>query len=145
MELLDYSIWWNGPDWLDKSPSEWPEQLPLQPNPAEVDGSEVSLHTATQNIVPIIPIERFSSYNHLKRVTAWILRFIKNCQHKDPSIRNSCPPMVTELQTAERYWIKLIQSTHFEDDLMYKESNVFPSQVLYFICSRFWMAQASSV
>ena len=102
-ELLDYSLWWNGPDWLDKSPSEWPEQLPLQPNRVEVDDPEMSLHTATQSVVPIVPIGRFSTFNHLKRVTAWMLRFIGNCQIKDPLMRNSCPLVATELQAAENY------------------------------------------
>ena len=39
-----------------------------------------TLHTVTQNKVPIIPIDHYSSYTNLKRVTAWILRFVNNCR-----------------------------------------------------------------
>ena len=95
-ELIDHSLWWNGPDWLRQSPSDWPIQLPLPPNQKEVDSPEVSLHVVAQTRSPIIPIDRFSSFNHLKLVTAWMVRFIRNCQTKNPSERRK-----TSLTTAE--------------------------------------------
>ena len=116
-ELIDHSLWWNGPDWLRQSPSDWPIQLPLPPNQKEVDSPEVSLHVVTQTRSPIIPIDRFSSFNHLKLVTAWMVRFIRNCQTKNPSERRKTSLTTAELLFAENYWIKIIQADHFEAEL----------------------------
>ena len=116
-ELLDHSLWWNGPPWLRESPSDWPEQLLLPLNQKEVDGPEVSLHLVTQTLTPIIPIDCFSTFNQLKHITAWMVSYIQNCQIKDPAKRTKCSLTTAELQSAENYWIKTIQTTHFKDDL----------------------------
>ena len=31
-ELLDHTLWWNGPAWLGQSPDNWPQQSTLPPN-----------------------------------------------------------------------------------------------------------------
>ena len=51
-ELLDHSLWWNGPTWLKKPPTSWPEKLPLPPNESDVEDKEVSLLVLTQNLNP---------------------------------------------------------------------------------------------
>lgn len=42
-ELLDHTLWWNGPDWLKYDGSAWPKQPQLSPNTPSEDGDEVSL------------------------------------------------------------------------------------------------------
>ena len=74
-ELLDHSLWWNGPTWLNKPPTSWPEKFPLPPNTSDVEDKEVSLLVFTRNLNPVIPIDKFSSFYHLKRITAWVIRF----------------------------------------------------------------------
>ena len=49
-DLLNHSLWWNGPTWLKESPSHWPEKLPLPPNQQEIDENEVSLHLSCQSL-----------------------------------------------------------------------------------------------
>ena len=71
-ELLNHSLWWNGSNLLKGPPSIWPEKPFLPPNQKDVDEREVSLHVLAQNLTPVIPIDRFSSFDQLKRVTAWI-------------------------------------------------------------------------
>ena len=119
-ELLNHTLWWNGPDWLKDPPSNWPAKLPLPPNQHEIDEKEVSLHVhvLTETPTPIIPIDRFSSFDHLKRITAWTVRFTRNCQTKSSAERNKAHLTVPELQAAENYWIKIMQSTHFKSDLI---------------------------
>lgn len=75
-ELLNHSLWWNGPTWLKEPPTSWPEKLPLPPNQQELEEKEVSLLVLTQTPAPMIPIDKFSSYDHLKHVTAWMLRLV---------------------------------------------------------------------
>ncbi|XP_064382855.1 uncharacterized protein LOC135331570 [Halichondria panicea] len=116
-ELLDHSLWWNGPTWLKEPPTNWPERLPLPPNKPEIDEKEVSLLVLTQDLTPIIPMDRFSSYDSLKRVTAWTICFNRNSQTKNIAERIKTHLTTTELQAAENYWIKVIQATHFAADL----------------------------
>ena len=108
-ELLNHSLWWNGPHWLKQPPSNWPEKLPL---PQKIDEKEVSLHVFTQPLIPIIAIDHFSSFGRLRRITSWMICFIQNCQSKE---RNGAHLTTFELQN---YWIKIIQAAHFELDLM---------------------------
>ena len=87
-ELLNHSLWWNGPDWLKEPPSNWPEEIPLPPNQKEVDEKEVTLHVLFHNLTPVISIYLFSTFDHLKRVTAWMIRFTQNCRSKHTAERN---------------------------------------------------------
>ena len=78
-ELLEHSLWWNGPAWLKLSPADWPKQSLLPPNDIPEEEREVTLHLVSQHCAPVVPLERYSDFNCLKRITAWILRFTKNC------------------------------------------------------------------
>lgn len=60
---------------------------------------------------PWIPFDRFSTFSHLIRVTAWVFQFITNCWSKKLTIqRNGNPLTVQELNQATRYWVKTIQN-----------------------------------
>ena len=82
-ELVDHKLWWNAPDWLRSSPSEWPTQpsLPSLELPAE-EQRDICLHIVSDTMVPVISPTQFSSFLTLKRVTAWVRRFLDNCRHK---------------------------------------------------------------
>ncbi len=115
-ELLRYPLWWNGPTWLKQSPVDWPKQPTIPPNES-FEEEKISLHVTTDPISPIVPLDRYSNFTHLKRVTAWTLRFLKNCRDRSSQNRLSCPLSTEELQKAERYWVRLIQHTHFEEEI----------------------------
>ena len=69
--------------------------------------------TPVQVQEPIIPLNYFSSFTRLQRVTAWVMRFINHCRQNCVS-----SPILTvkELSTAEKYWIRIIQA-HFTSDI----------------------------
>ena len=48
-------------------------------------------------------------------MTAWILRFVHNCRNR--AEKKSSSLSVWELRAAERYWIKIIQDTHFLEEI----------------------------
>ena len=114
-ELVPHPLWWGGPSWLKQSPADWPKQTTLLPNDLPEEEREISLLTTVADESPIIPLDRYSSFSRLKRVTAWVLRFINNCRKHT----NKCtsPLSTRELKSAEHYWIKNIQSTHFQEEL----------------------------
>lgn len=82
-ELVQHELWWNAPHWLRQPSTQWPSQTstPLPDLPTKEE-RELCLHTVTNISTPVIPLEQFSSFLHLKRVTAWILQFIHNCRRK---------------------------------------------------------------
>ena len=116
-ELIDHNLWWEGPDWLKLPSSHWPDQSQV-PESALIpeEEKEVSLVVLVQSVEPLIPFDRFSSFSHLKRVTAWIMRFIKNCRTKASSESHLS---VLELQKAEVYWLMLAQRQHFMKEITY--------------------------
>ncbi|XP_064386059.1 uncharacterized protein LOC135334711 [Halichondria panicea] len=117
-ELLNHSLWWDGPIWLKESSSSWPEKFPLPSNKKEIEESEVALSALTLIPTPIIPVDRFSGYSHLKRITEWMIRFVTNFQTKNHAERSKGNLSISELQAAENYWVKLIQTTHFGADIV---------------------------
>ena len=67
---------------------------------------------------PLIPVDKFSSFNLYKRVTAWIIRFIHNCKLRVQATKPKSGPLTTdELNLATNYWCSIIQRTHFPDKL----------------------------
>lgn len=113
-ELLEHSLWWNGPEWLSKPESEWPVKLDI-PHINTSEEKAVSLHSSVA-APPVLPIlERFSSFTRLKHVTAWIFRFINRCR----GIRSSRGSLsVDEVQHAERYWLTVAQESSFVEEML---------------------------
>ncbi len=80
------------------------------PNTRTDEEKEISLLVLESNHPSVIPYERFSTFDHLKRVTCWITRFALNCRRKREHWVLSCLTTL-ELQRAENYWYKVIQLT----------------------------------
>ena len=78
-ELREHQLWWNGPPWLVTDPME----VPRQPQAAALDEhrdnnakTSACLHITAAPAVWIT--NRFSSYNTLTKVTAWVIRAVYN-------------------------------------------------------------------
>ncbi len=76
-------------------------------------GEEVSVHVSTI-LYPIIALDRYSSFTKLKRVTAWIKRFIDKCPSQSPTRCSSLS--ADEMSGAEGYRLTLSQWDHFENE-----------------------------
>ena len=132
-ELLEYELWWKGPPWLQLQSSEWPKQSILPPPEPSDEERDICLLTTIQPRSPIIPLDRYSSFTELKRVTAWTFRFINNCRaskgNPTNAIHKSSCLSVQELVAAKNYWISISQADHFEEEIRsLTSSHVLPSK-----------------
>jgi len=87
---LRQSKWWEGPSWLHKEHTEWPQSKVKCDEDlvqAEKLRSEASCAAKSE------PVQfKFSSYWKNVRVAAWIRRFIANCRVKNKMrLFSSCP------------------------------------------------------
>ena len=121
-ELAQHDLWWKGPPWLSLPSTEWPSRQ-FAPTQSEADEEtrELCSLTIVRQRNPIIPYDRFSSFIRLKRVTAWMFRFVNNCRRK--SDRNLSHLSVKELAAAEMYWVSLAQHECFSSDIQHLKSH----------------------
>ena len=114
-ELVSHDLWWNGPPWLCLPQSEWPSQSVILPEESEEEKRELCCLIVVRHRNPIVSLHRFSSFTRLKRVTAWVLRFVNNCKRDKAKISSSLT--VIELTSAESYWISLAQNDFFSREI----------------------------
>ena len=117
-ELLRHNLWWHGPGWLREGIHCWPKPVAMAPNDSSDEVSEICSHAAIIQIQPVFPIDRFSSFSHHKRVTAWMMRFISNCRASQRKLtRVSGSLTVSELNKAVLCWVSISQTTHFSAEI----------------------------
>lgn len=103
--------WKTGPEFLKKPPEDWPKD----PNPSIVEDPERKgsrFLGLVSNVQAVVDPTNYSSWTRLTRVAAYILRFTYNMKgaSKNPSDRRSGPLQPMEIEFAETYWIKEVQS-----------------------------------
>ena len=118
--------------WLRLLPSEWPKQSSLPTAETSNEERDICFISTVQPKSPIVPLEHYSTFTRLKRVTAWVLRFVNNCRARkgDDNILPVVTPHLTirELFTAENYWISLSQEDHFSKEIdALKSKHTVPS------------------
>ena len=115
-ELLTHDLWWYGPKWLCSSQSQWPSQSDLEETRVLAEEKEICAYTFVMESSPLFAITNYSSFIRLKRVTAWLLRFIHNCkllkEHGNLALGFLS---VQELSRAEECWLRLTQQSSFPD------------------------------
>lgn len=115
-ELKQFELWWRGPAWLQLSPLMWPEQGNPPTNPIPDEEREVChVSTMLTKTGPILDPVRYSSFMRLKRVTAWIFRFLNNLRKKPETVHH-VRLTVDELNAAESYWLSFAQSESYPEE-----------------------------
>ena len=140
-ELANSQLWWNGPPFLQETEDKWPQEEEIT-DTGEIAMSEIVknppevVHTLTTpqvepaslsvNLSEIIKCEEFSTYMSLLRVTAYVLRFIRNVKSKilkqRPYTREVYKEQTRQLSAdeiheAETCWIRSIQAKSFVGEI----------------------------
>ena len=127
-EFLNKDTWLNGPDFLQSSEDQWPENKveKLQASDNEerkiknnrhvwLVASEVQLvgqnSTHVSDSVNRLDVKRYSDWNHMVRIYAWVYRFIENCKTQSKQLLTSGHLQPEEIRDIE---IKLIKSAQVE-------------------------------
>lgn len=108
--LIAHSLWWE-PEWLDRSPSTWPDEHIGLPELAELPGLRC-LAAQVESVNYDFLLNRYSSLDKFLAVTCWIRRFIFNCRNNSSRLSNSIVS-TDERQQALLYWVKFIQIEEF--------------------------------
>ena len=118
---LNTESWLKGPKFLLSSESDWPDlHISTSEAPAEFSVKEhavhstVKLHVTDGNSIDRLT-NRYSNFYKLKRVVAWILKFISTLRHRKVSKKfiSTNELTVEELKNAELSIIKYVQHRHF--------------------------------
>ncbi|XP_006819913.1 uncharacterized protein LOC102808185 [Saccoglossus kowalevskii] len=137
-KFLKNARWIRGPDFLWDVPDVWPRHpydIQLQPEDPEV--KKVATVRATFARDPENPVRRliqhYSSWYHLKRAVAWILKVrqilkkringVKSCMLHAQEINNE------DLEEAETAIIKIVQKDSFSDEINTLEGKLNQTKV----------------
>ena len=123
-QLLD-SRWWEGPDWLRMNAKSWPrdegpydeDKIDKELKKSVLKDREMKgtvLISTSKPAEEILFYNKFSNFDTIKRVIAWLKRFCHNC--KVPLIQRKGGYLSSkELEDAEVLLIKIVQKECFKD------------------------------
>jgi hypothetical protein len=109
-QLERSSLWWHGPPFLTMTEDQWPKN-----SYSCVELPEVRVSLNIRHLENVIPFENYSNYNKLLRVTAYVLRFIKNCKHNTTKVMGILT--ASELEESMMLLVKLSQYYSFPSEI----------------------------
>ncbi|KRZ97647.1 hypothetical protein T08_3806 [Trichinella sp. T8] len=125
-QLRSNPLWWSGPTWLTDEDS-WPKDLESA-KPEEYD-AEYCVTEERRSVKVLAELveninlnpDRYEHLDRLLRITAYCIRFGKNCRLPKPDrLVEYVTPL--EMQNAENYWIRKAQHERFSTEI-YQLSN----------------------
>ena len=116
-ELAEHDIWWNLVERAPVAENRWNVKRDFEEHPVPSEERDIQrvLLPITTSDPPML--ERISSYSHLACVTAWMLRFVKNCKERGKRI-TSLVFSLEEITRVERLWWQVSQKSAFREEIM---------------------------
>ena len=128
MELVELRMWWEGPEYLKEDESQWPRNV-VDKRPAsaveevkqkytmkEPSEEKSAFMTTTTKIIWRLQPERFSSWNKLTRLQAWVMRFTTNCRSHQHERLLDKGINLEEIRDAEKLILKTTQKECFKEE-----------------------------
>ncbi|XP_055640913.1 uncharacterized protein LOC129778195 [Toxorhynchites rutilus septentrionalis] len=116
-DLTPNSRWYRGPDFLRQSRNNWPVMLLKNNSTNEELRPNVLFHQQTTN--PVIQATKFSRWQRLVNVTAYVVRFVSNVKLRQSKLPLSVGPLTSlELRRAEEQNLRQAQSDKYMDELL---------------------------
>lgn len=115
--LLRHELWWE-PQWLCQSSDYWPtdcSDFPVDLLPGLRAKAMVANAATTDSSIWDL-LDRFSSFDKLINVTAYLLRFKNNCINKSSKVFGNIS--VSERRNAIMHLIRLVQNDSFNEEIM---------------------------
>ena len=126
VQLINDNKWWHGPNFLQDLDESWPVE-PFKEHDNNPDYCEefksnranpISTLTNVESSTPecslgnLIDPTRFSTYGTIMRVTAYVLRFVRNIQRSFENLpRTKVPLTAEEISSAEKSWIRQLEGS----------------------------------
>ncbi|XP_047040800.1 uncharacterized protein LOC124645101 [Helicoverpa zea] len=115
-ELQDNDLWWHGPAFLQSHDIEWSNNVVIDnAKLPELKVQHASMVCSNQNSDCLVDFNRFSSFNRLRRMSAYVLRFIGNTRVSKQD-RKTGSLSVIELDAATIMLARLAQLQSFNSE-----------------------------
>ncbi|XP_064470123.1 uncharacterized protein LOC135384870 [Ornithodoros turicata] len=116
--LSQNTQWFEGPGWLAHPRTVWPK--PCGEEDADLESVEEEKLRAALVIAgdlkgpsPLFELSKYSSYNRVVRVTAWIRRFVWNCR---TNVKNIGALTASEVAESEMLWVRHVQREVYPEE-----------------------------
>ena len=117
-ELIDHHLWWYGPNWVKSM--ELPKQPSLSSEWSCPESTVEVCHIATTLPAKpslVVHVDRYSSFERIRRIVAWILRFINNCRPQKFKRSPTNYLTTSELCLAEVHLFSVVQADQFSFEI----------------------------
>ncbi|GFX96418.1 transposable element Tcb2 transposase [Trichonephila clavipes] len=106
--LTNDDLWWYGPKWLRENKFKWLKLNDLVIYD-KLKNSETRSREILQNLCTIVKLENFDSLLKVKRIMAWVKRFIFNCRNFSK--------FEGSLSADELHLVREVQMQHFREEI----------------------------
>ena len=125
IDEIKSSMWFTGPEFLQKDASEWPKNLnfDLSPESLRLEKKRIVeavyiIEKVQNRIIELIVTK--SSVDKVIRIVAYIVRFIKNCKVQKAKRNKTVQTPVIDVEEREIAFLKIvqiIQADEFSDEI----------------------------
>lgn len=136
-DFVQSSHWFHGPKWLTEPVEHWPVSKFSQTDQIESRAAVECKPQTTEHLVGMSTIklqeiqllQRYSSWNKVMRITAYVFRFIDNCRATRQSRTEGSMITHAEIQRATEHWVKSVQAEHYKAEIQARQDgDVMPSK-----------------